>query len=319
MTARILVLGNATVDLIQHAPSLPRPGETVLATSLTRCAGGKGLNQALACARTGVATNLVAPIGRDPEAMFLRGAMVAERQLVIDWLAVDAPTDLSSILVSRNGENMIASSAQAARSLSPDDVTPHVDKLLPGEILLLQGNLSAQTTLAAAAQARRHGARVILNTAPIDWDMTPLLPYLQVIIANEVEAAELLGPERLRLAAASEEGTRAALDEARLRARALRGLGCAVAIITLGARGAVMATGTGTAHMAAPPVAAVDTAGAGDVTVGTFAGLLAQGASLEHSLTTAVAAASLSVTRLGTTPSFPTPAEIRDLSAMVRV
>lgn len=305
--SRVVVLGNATVDLVQTVAALPRPGETVLSAGVTRCAGGKGLNQALACARTGARTTLVAPVGRDPDADMLRMTIGGEPSLAARWLEREAlATDLSVIIVAAGGENMIVSSAQAARSVTPDEASAVAAGLGDGDILLLQGNLSATTTLSAAVTGKEHGARVILNTAPVDWDMTPLLPHLHVVISNEGEAeAMLAGTGHDRSETADRRGGRLA--------RALHATGPSVAIVTLGAAGAFLATASRTLHAPAPSVEAVDTAGAGDVTVGTFAGLLAQGVSLEEALTLAVAAASLSVTRAGTTPSFPTAGELRGL------
>jgi ribokinase len=296
--SRVLVLGNATVDMIQRVPALPRPGETVLATSLKRCAGGKGLNQAVACARTGTQVALVAPVGDDADAACLRAAIAGEPGLTTRWLVRAVPTDLSSIVVARDGENMIVSSAAAARSLAPDEAQAIAGGLEPGDILLLQGNLGALATLRAAMTGQARGARVILNTAPIDWDMAPVLAHVDVVIANQVEADTILG-------------TQARDEEARV--KALRACGPPVAIITLGAGGAIMATAGHLARVPAPQVEVVDTAGAGDVTVGTFVGLISRGVALEKALATAVAAASLSVTRPGTTPAFPTAAELQAL------
>ena len=298
--SRVLVLGNATVDLIQRVPALPRPGETVLATGLTRCAGGKGLNQAVACARTGAQVTLAAPVGDDADGAGLRAAIAGEPGLTTRWLPRDVPTDLSSIVVARDGENMIVSSAAAARSLAPDEAQAIAGDLNAHDILLLQGNLGALTTLRAAMTGQARGARVMLNTAPIDWDMAPVLRHVDVVIANEVEADTICG-------------TRATDEEARV--AALRACGPPVAIVTLGKGGAIMAMAGRIARIPAPQVEVVDTAGAGDVTVGTFAGLLAQGVSLESALATAVAAASLSVTRAGTTPAFPTAGELQALHA----
>jgi ribokinase len=292
---RVVVVGNATVDLIQRMPALPRPGETVLADALERCAGGKGLNQAVAAARAGATVRLIAPIGDDPDGAFLRAALASETGLTAEWHACPAPTDVSAIWIAEGGENMIASSAMAARSLTPEHVAAGLAALAPGDALVLQGNLTADATLAAARLGRDRAARVVLNTAPIAWDMRPLLPLVDVVVANEPEALSLTGL-----------GGAPALE-------ALRALGAVCAIVTRGADGALLDAGGGIMPIAAPRVRAMDTAGAGDVTVGTLAAGLAAGGTVADALRLAVAAASLSVTRLGTTPSFPTRAEIAQL------
>src|SRR4051794_22808590 len=168
---RVLVLGNATLDVIQRVDRLPAPGETVLASSTARCAGGKGLNQAVAAARTGAPTLLVAPIGSDSEAAFLAGSLQGEVGLDVNWLVHDAPTDLSSIWVAMSGENVIVSSARCAHAVTPDQARDICATLAAGDVLLMQGNLSLEATRAAAQTAQARGATRILNTAPIAWDM----------------------------------------------------------------------------------------------------------------------------------------------------
>jgi ribokinase len=296
--SRVLVLGNATLDVIQRVDRLPAPGETVLALSTVRCAGGKGLNQAVAASRTGAPTLLTAPIGQDAEATFLVDTLGSEAGLEVDWLVCNAPTDLSAIWVATGGENVIVSSTDCARSVTPDQAHHLGGTLATGDVLLMQGNLSADITRAAARTARARGATCVLNTAPIAWDMRPILGLFDVLIANEIEAEQLT---------AGSSST----------AAWLRINGVRTAIITLGSRGALIIDERTETMIDAPQVAAIDTSGAGDVFVGTVAGLLANGIPLSKAVTIAVATASLSVTRPNTTPSFPSRDEIAALAKRV--
>lgn len=289
--SRVLVLGNATLDVIQRVVRLPRPGETLLAESTVRCAGGKGLNQAIAASRTGASTCLAAPIGRDADATFVAAALRDESDLEVHWLPCDARTDMSAIWVAADGENVIVSSAECARGVTPDQVRRLCSTLTPGDVLLMQGNLSADATQLAAHEAQARCAIRILNTAPIAWDMSPILRLFDIVIANEGEA-ELLTQESSSPAAA------------------FRARGVPTAIITLGARGALIISGETETAIDAPKVIAVDSAGAGDVFVGTMAGLVANGMTIANAVKVAVAAASHSVTRPNTTPSFPNRAEL---------
>ncbi|MET0969445.1 MAG: PfkB family carbohydrate kinase [Tardiphaga sp.] len=299
--SRVLVLGNATVDVVQRVARLPRPGETLLAESTTRCAGGKGLNQAVAAARTGAATRLVAPVGRDADAAFLAVALRDETGLEAEWLPCDAPTDMSAIWVATGGENVIVSSAACARSIAPEHAQQLCRTLMPDDVLLMQGNLSADATRSAAREAQARGAIRILNTAPIAWDMRPLLGLFDIVIANEGEA-ELLGQ------GATSPFASFLAD------------GVATVIVTLGARGALIVSATDEITIDAPQVVAIDTAGAGDVFAGTLAGLVANGVMIANAAKVAVAAASHSVTRPNTTPSFPSRAELASLmQALSRV
>jgi ribokinase len=292
--SRVLVLGNATLDVIQRVDRLPAPGETLLALGTARCAGGKGFNQAVAAARTGAPTRLVAPIGKDADAAFLADSVKDETGLDANWLTCDAPTDLSSIWVASGGENVIVSSAACARSVTPDQARHLCGTLAAGDVLLMQGNLAADTTRAAAETAKARGATRVLNTAPIAWDMKAIVGLFDIVIANEGEAAQLTARSPAPAASLHADGVR-------------------TAIITLGARGALIVDDGLETMIDAPLVAAIDTSGAGDVFVGTLAGLLANGVTLPNAVSIAVAAASFSVTRPNTTPSFPSRDEVADL------
>lgn len=291
---QVVVIGNATVDVIQRVERFARPGETLLCTDMVVCAGGKGLNQAIAAARTAAPTQLHAPAAADTLGELLARAAAAEAGLEVDWLAVPQPTDVSTIWIDAAGENMIVSAAAAAASMNAAQAAAACASLGAGDVLLVQGNLSQAATAAALAQARANGARTVLNTAPMRPWMLALLAGVDVVIANAVEAAELSGHD---------DDPEAAL----LRA------GAHAAIVSRGRDGAVLGTPHGRVKVEAAVVAAVDTAGAGDVLAGTLAGLLAQGSTLEAALQVAVSAASLSVTRRGTTPSFPSRDEVAAL------
>jgi ribokinase len=292
--SRILVVGNATLDIVQRVERLPVVGETLLGEAPARCPGGKGLNQAIVAARAGAHVDLVVAVGDDDAAEGLRAALAGET-LAVDWIVVDAPTDLSVIWVDAAGRNMIVSSAACAHALTVSAATTAAARLAVGDWLLLQGNLSAAASLAAVEAARLRGARVALNAAPIAFDFAPILPLCDLLIVNEVEAAMLAGIADPR-------------DAARRLARA------APVVLTLGAAGAYLLAGNET-MIPAPRVAAVDSAGAGDVLAGTLVALLSQGVALPAALGVAVEAASLAVTRAGTSVSFPTRAEIDGLRA----
>ena len=106
---RVVVIGNATVDIIQRVERFPLPGETLLCGAMVVCAGGKGLNQAIASARTGAPTRLCAPVAADANGDLLVHAVAAEAGLDADWLAAPLPTDISTIWIDAQGENMIVS------------------------------------------------------------------------------------------------------------------------------------------------------------------------------------------------------------------
>ena len=296
---RVVVVGNATVDVIQRVDRFARPGETLLCSATLVCAGGKGLNQAIAAARTAAPTRLHAPAGADTHGELLARAAAAEPGLDVDWLSVAPPTDISTIWIDAAGENMIVSAVAAAASVDAAQAAAACASMVAGDVLLVQGNLSHAATEAAIAQAHAKGARTVLNTAPMRPWMVALLPSVDLVIANAVEAFELSSGGDQPEAALLRAGARAV-------------------VISRGRDGAVLVMHDGRFEVEATAVAAVDTAGAGDVLAGTLAGLLAQGSTLEAALQVAVAAASLSVTRSGTTPSFPSRDEVVALRAAHR-
>lgn len=291
---RVVVFGNASLDIVLSLRAFPEPGETVLARAAMTCAGGKGLNQAVAAARTGASVHLIAALGRDAAATTVRAAVAQEAGLAARFLVRDLPTDVSTIWVDASGENVIASANLAAHSLRPADAAAELDDIRSDDWLLLQGNLERDATEAAMRAAHSAGARVILNSAPMQPWIRDLLPGIDVLVANEVEARQIAG----RDGAAAE-----ALLEA----------GAGTVIVTRGAAGASRRSPEGATEIAAPMVTCVDASGAGDVFVGTLSGLVSQGVDTMESVACAVSAASLSVTRRGTTPSFPSRAEIEAL------
>ncbi len=287
--SRVFVLGNASLDTTLMVPRLPMAGETLMATGIQRSAGGKGLNQAVVAARAGAGVHFLAPLGDEPETSLIREAVAAER-LDVTWVLTGAPTDLSSLMVAPDGENCIVSTGACCDSLGIGPALDFVARLEAGDVLLMQGNLRLDVTLAAARAARVLGGRVMLNTAPLRWDFSELLPLCDLVVANRFEARAITGQDTPESAA-----------------RALAGAGAAV--VTLGGAGCVLA-GRAMQAFAAEPAAAVDTTGAGDVFCGVLAACWAAGAALPAAIARAQRAAAISVGRAGCFGAFPSRAEL---------
>jgi ribokinase len=290
---KVIVIGNCTVDLSFAVPRLPRAGETLLADGKTVDLGGKGANQAVAASRLGAATVLAAPLGRDSEGDWACRRLGEEGLPLDALLRIDGPTDQSIIYVAPDGENCIMSTHDAAARATPawaeETLRCAAER---GDILLMQGNLSLETTRAALGEARRRAVTTILNPAPIHYGYEGLFPLVDIAILNEVESTELGGH-----ADPIEAGD------------AIHGGGVPQVIVTLGRDGAVLFDRSGSQRIAAPTVEAVDTVGAGDVLCGAFAAAVARGIGHPTALRIAVEAASLAVTRKGTQNSFPSVVE----------
>jgi ribokinase len=298
---KVLVVGNCTIDRSFRVPRFPRPGETLLANSSEIDAGGKGANQALASARTGAAVTFCAAVGNDPEGVGMRSQLAREGVDLAYVLKREGGTDQSIIYLTPSGENCIVSSHTLADSVTPDDTTPVLDSLETGDILLMQGNLSFETTHHCLQEAYRRGARVVLNPAPIHYSYDSLWKFIHVSILNEVENATVSG-----------------VDDPDRGARVIISKGARLVITTLGDRGAKVVGTEIEQFIDAEQVRVIDTTGAGDVFCGVFAGGLATGLSPQESAEWAVRAATLSVTRRGTQRSFPLREELSALLRLLR-
>ncbi|MBM3859132.1 MAG: ribokinase [Verrucomicrobia bacterium] len=293
MKPRILVLGSSNTDMIIKLDRIPRPGETILGGAFVTAAGGKGANQAVGAARAGGQVTFIARVGQD---MFGEQAVAG---FVRDGINVKhisrdktSPSGVALIFVAKDGENSIAVAGGANAKLSPADVRKAKAAFTGASVLVMQLETPLETVQAAADLAAKAGVRVILNPAPAQPLPDALLKRISIITPNETEAELLTG--RTGEAAA-----------AKLRAR-----GVATVILTLGARGALIADASGTRLVPGFKVKAVDTTAAGDIFNGSVAVALAEGKPLEEAVRFANAAAAISVTRLGAQPSAPTRREI---------
>ncbi len=289
------MLGNATADYGYQVERLPRPGETVLADGQSVEPGGKGLNQAVVAARAGASVTFATAIGDDADGAMIRAYLADEGLASSAQRMTRGPTDRSILCTERGGQNFIVSTDRQAKSIMIDDARDLLTALRPGDILLMQGNLSRETTGDALQAAEAAGVRTILNPAPITWDFSAVLKWSRILVVNEVEAETLSG--------AAEPETAAAI---------LRRRGAGTVIVTLGAAGALLAAETA-CLIPAPDVQAVDTAGAGDVFVGVLAAAIAEREDVSEACGWAIRAASLSVTRPGTSGAFPTARELQQL------
>jgi ribokinase len=291
------VIGNITLDRTLTVDRLPRAGETLLASDKTTDLGGKGFNQAVTAARAGARTVLWAPVGADDDGATARRLSAVQERLTCRFWARGGATDESFILRRHDGENVIVSTAVCAGSVTPAEAAAAIRSALAGDVCVMQGNLPADTTAAALGAARSRGLWTLLNPAPLQFDVWPLLPAVDVLVVNEPEAAGT-GPgplaERIgRLAAAARRA----------------------AIVTLGAAGALIADGSGRREIAAPSVRAVDTVGAGDAFCGTLAAALARHVDLDSAVRWACAVAAETVKRPGTLAAFPPEPVVAALGA----
>ena len=299
--ARVLVIGNCTLDISFRVPGFPKPGETVLADGSARDLGGKGANQAVAAARSGVPVAFCAAIGADENGEEMRTRISAEGVGTDHVAASRVPTDVSIIYVTPEGENSIVSTHAAAASMDMSRVRAALEAAAAGDVLLMQGNLPHGVTKGCLEEGRRRRTVTVLNPAPIQYGYEAIWPFVDFAILNEVESEHLTGSANPAAAVGR-----------------LIGQGVGHVIITLGSRGAVVAQGESLREIPAETVEAVDTTGAGDVFCGVFAAGVARGLAALRAAHGAVRAATLSVTRPGTQSAFPSRDEIERILAEKR-
>ncbi len=301
--AHIVAIGMSNTDLVCSTPKLPRAGETVAGTSFDTYAGGKGANQAVAAARSGAAVAFIGAVGDDA---YGTDRLVDLQREGIDTNGVQQLAGVNSgialIVVSDAGENQIVTVAGANAKVDPASATSALGSKA-FDLVMLTWELEPSTSMSLLGSISDE-IPIVLNTAPFHDSVRDVFPDDRVIlIANEVEAGQLLGRDV--------DGD-SALDAA----QEILELGCRAVVITLGAAGAVGVDNQGPVTVRPPEVTVVDTTGAGDTFCGVFATLFAEGASFEDAITAGVHAGSLATTQRGAQPSIPSREAIeRSLSA----
>ena len=288
----VVNFGSLNLDHVYAVDHFCRAGETIHTAGYTQNAGGKGLNQSIAVARSGQTLCHAGMLGAggEPLAQLLEGCGVDLRYLG----RTETPQGHAIIQVQPDGQNCIFLYGGSNQAVTPEDIDAVLSHFAPGDYLLMQNELSNFTYLLRAAVGC--GLRVVLNASPISGEVLAAdLTGVDWLVVNEIECAAIAG------CSTPEE------SYAALRAR-YPGLGI---LLTLGSEGSVSWKDGVEIRQCAYPVQAVDTTGAGDTFMGYFVGCLAQGMERKDAMQYAAMAASIAVTRPGAAPSIPMMAEVR--------
>lgn len=293
--AVITVVGSFAVGMTIRAPHFPVAGETLLGSDFDMGPGGKGSNQAVATARLGAESHLVAKVGQD---LFAQMAIDLYRQEGVDtrhlYHTSARATGVGFITLNREGENHIVLDMGANELLSPEDVYAAEAQIARSHVVLSVLEIRPESAAAAMALGRRHGAITILNPAPATVLDEAIFPLIDVLTPNESELRILLG----RQPNDPVESGELAME---LLAKGVRQL-----VITRGAKGALLVDTSGAVtHFPAIPAKVVDTTGAGDAFNGALAVALGEGKVLADAVRYALHAGAYACTRLGVIPALP--------------
>lgn len=299
----IVVFGSINMDLVVHSPRLPVPGETLTGDSFFTAPGGKGANQAVACARLGASTRLIGRVGGDVFGNNLLQSL-AENRVNVSAVSTDQSqsTGVALITVDAKAENTIVIIAGANGQLDQTDVN-RLTNSATDRVLLLQLEAPLEIVTTAARTAHERGLTVILDPAPARPLPPELYAYVDILTPNETEAGLLTG---LSLDAD------APIEQA---ASLLLQRGVKNVVIKLGGRGAYTRSANESSgrFMPAFHVSAIDTVAAGDAFNGGLAVALSEGKPFHDALCWGMATGAISTTRRGAQPSMPIRAEVEKL------
>ncbi|MDX7951045.1 ribokinase [Lichenihabitans sp. Uapishka_5] len=299
MTGRIAVIGSNMMDLVTYVTRMPAPGETLAAQDFVMGHGGKGANQAVAAAKLGAEVLMLTKVGDDN---FADTTLANLKACGVDTRHVGRVPGRSSgvapIMVDPAGENSILIVKGANDALLPADIEAAADDLKRCDLILLQLEIPIETVYAAIAFGKRHGVPTLLNPAPALPDLDPeRIKDATFLVPNETELAILTGlPVET-------------VEEIAAAARALIAKGIGTVVVTMGSRGALLVTATSVTPIAPVAVTPVDTTGAGDAFIGSFARYHVGGDALKPALAKAARYAADSITRRGTQRAYATAAE----------
>lgn len=299
-----MVVASLNVDLVSQTRRLPRPGETVIAIGSAKALGGKGGNQVVALARLGTKPRVIAAVGTDENGQSYLDALKKEGIDIENVSVVQEHTGTAIITVDQQGNNTIVV-LPGANSLVPDlEEEVALGGLENNSVVLAQLEVPLSTVERYLSMARSRGHWTVLNPAPAHAQTLELLKFVDVLIPNELEFEELTGES-----AATEEGIKRGAGR-------LLDLGVSWVIVTLGARGAALASNDQLIMIAAKEVKSVDSTAAGDSFVAGVVHKLVGCAALTETVLLEACefardVAALTVQTHGAQPSLPTLEQVQ--------
>ena len=295
----IAVVGSLNMDLVMRLPRLPVGGETLTGHHFSTLPGGKGANQAVACARLGGKVRMVGQVGDDDFGKALVDGLLADGVEVSGISRCSAVgTGVAMILVEDVGQNRIVLAPGANGALAESDIERFAPDIVNAAMLVVQLEVPLCVVSRAVDIAYEAGVPVLLNPAPAKLLPANLWSKVDFLVPNESEASLLADCPVVDV------------DSAFSAAETMRRRGARRVLITLGEQGVVIVDDQGARHLPAEKARVVDTTAAGDTFIGGLVVGLCEGLSLDNAAAFGQRASALSVTRYGAQPSIPFRREI---------
>lgn len=293
---KIYVVGSLNMDLTVNTAVFPQKGQTVTGNGFMTTAGGKGANQAVACARSGANVYMVGCVGQ----AFGGELLSSLAGYGVDTSYVRKAQGVSSgiaVILVHDGDNRIILDRGANGCVTKELVDEAFATARAGDYLVVQLEVNSDAVEYALRAAKTKGMVTVLNPAPAAPLNDNVLAACDYFTPNQTEAQFYTGvfPQ----------------DEASAKtcSQALAQKGVKNVIITMGEQGSAGVCGGEFVKVAAFPVKAVDTTAAGDTYLGAFVAMLAEGESVPSAMRFASAASALAVTRRGAQISIPSRKE----------
>jgi len=298
MISKVCVLGSINMDVVVRVDRFPQVGEAITGLTCELMPGGKGANQAIAVANMGVPTDLIGSLGNDEFGKILRGHLI-DAGVNIDAIAQTKSSSGTAIVaVNGEGDNQIIVIPGSNALLQRETIDEYLDRQSSAiRYLISQFEVPLDLVSYTFGKAKSLGITTILNPSPMQPISRELMEQTDMLVLNELELAQVIG--LTHSISSPDEVAQAAL-------RWRQEIGKKTVVVTLGEHGLVAIQGDQVIKQPAQKVAyVVDTTGAGDCFCGSLIAFLYRGYSFDESLAFAQQAATYSVQRKGSSPSFP--------------
>ncbi|OGV49120.1 MAG: ribokinase [Lentisphaerae bacterium GWF2_44_16] len=293
---KISVLGASNYDLVNYIRTYPKPGETIHGLKFHTSCGGKGANQAVMAAKLGAEVSLITKIGNDifGKAMLknLLDMGISNKHI---YISEKTHSGIATIMVGEDGNNSIVVIPGACSEITDEEFAKAEKTIASSDIFICQLEIPLDINLKAMRTAAKNNVRTIFNPSPCPENIpSEMLSLCTLLCLNEIETEQLTGTQNPEKAA-----------------KELICKGPREILITLGTKGAFYFSENEKFFVAAEKVNAVDTTGAGDCFLGTFAYFYANGETASSAVKKACHAAALSVCSQGAQSSYPSAEEVK--------